>query len=65
MALNFNDMMDSVVDAEATLRLTDKIVDRTSRFLISRLRFVDPHRLKALKRQLRNFNASTLTWNDE
>lgn len=59
----FDEMMKAVDEAEATLRIADRMANRMAKMLIGRLREVVYYDvLKNLKRELRDYNMHTCQW---
>ena len=59
----FDTMTAGIAEAERTLRVADNLSGRMARLLIGRLRRVqDPHVLRALKRELRSYDAQQKAW---
>jgi len=56
-------MLDAVNEAEQTLHAADSVADKMARLLVGRLRKVrSAWVLKALKRELADFNMHTQEW---
>lgn len=61
--MNFDDILTGVEDAEQTSRLFDRMLNRLAKLLVGRLRRIEGYGvLKALKRELQDYNAATETW---
>lgn len=61
--MNFDDVTRAVEDAEFTLKLADRHATQIAKLLVGRVRRVDStYTLKALKLELRDFNANTGRW---
>lgn len=67
--MQFSEFHEAVQDAEQTMRLADRAAAMMVRMLVGRLRKVNAYHdrwyLGQLKKELRDFNASTRTWKDE
>ncbi|MFA6051530.1 MAG: hypothetical protein WC762_02965 [Methylobacter sp.] len=63
MSNKFDQMLDAVNEAEQTLHAADSVADKMARLLVGRLRKVrSAWVLKALKRELADFNMHTQEW---
>jgi len=61
--MNFNEMIESIEDAEHTLRCADALTNKIAKLLIGRLRKVTGYNiLRSLKRELKNYNAHSGEW---
>ena len=58
----FDEMRAAVEEAKDTLRAADGVADSLASLLCGRLRHVKPWLLRALKRELAEFNAATGEW---
>lgn len=61
----FDEMKVAIREAEATVKAADSIADDMARILRGRLRTVHGWNLRALKRELADFNANTREWKNE
>jgi len=55
----YDDFIGAINEAEATMRVVDIMADKMARTLKGRLRRVDGSTLKALKKELREFDSRT------
>ena len=62
--MRFNEMTDTIDEAEITLRGVDRMTNRLAGMVSNRLRLVSPGTLERMKRQLKNFNIQTGQWKD-
>ena len=63
--MNFEEADQAIQNAEVTLRFADRIANKLARLLVGRLRKVESYgTLRALKRELQDFNANTQTWKE-
>ena len=60
--MTYQDMDSAVREAEAVIIRADSYRTRMARFLLGRLRGIDPDILRDLKKELRKFNAITGKW---
>lgn len=61
--MNYDEMISGVESAEQTTRLFDSMINRFAKLLVGRLRKVTAYGvLKALKKELQEFNAATDEW---
>lgn len=63
--MTYQEMDNAVREAEAVVRRAESYKSRMARFLIGRLRGIDPDILRDLKKELRKFNASTGEWDNK
>ena len=63
--MTYQEMYNAVREAEAVVRRAELYRTRMARFLIGRLRGIDPDFLRDLKKELRKFNASTGEWDNK
>lgn len=63
--MKYQDMVDAVEDAKATLERADWIANKTVKMLEGRLQSVSPYFLKRIKRELRDFNITTGLWKNQ
>ena len=63
--MTYQEMDAAVREAEAVVRRAESYKSRMARFLIGRLRGIDPDILHDLKKELRKFNASTGEWDNK
>jgi hypothetical protein len=59
-----HEMREVIEEARATLRAADDIAEEMAILLRGRLRRCDPLTMAELKRELKQFNASTCTWKE-
>ena len=63
--MNTFDMMTEALDeARATMNCADRMANKMAHILRGRLRNVAPYNLKALKKEIKNFNSHTGEWKD-
>jgi len=63
--MDFNEAIEAIRDAEATMNRADTMASGVARLLVGRLRKVTSgHALQKLKRELQDFNSTTLEWKD-
>jgi len=62
--MNIFEMRSEVRNAKQTLDNADNVANEMAHILRGRLRKVSPYVLKALKKELRSFNAHTQSWKD-
>lgn len=63
--MTIDDISKALNEAEQALHLADKMTDRMLDLVVGRLRKSQrPYLLSRLKRELREFNAHTKSWND-
>lgn len=60
--MKFQEMIGAVSDAQDTLNAADRMVKQIAWLMQGRLRQVPSHVLKALKRELNDFNGRTGEW---
>lgn len=63
--MTYQEMDNAVREAEAVVRRAESYKSRMARFLIGRLRGIDPDILRDLKKELRKLNASTGEWDNK
>lgn len=63
--MTYQEMDNAVREAEAVVRRAESYKSRMARFLIGRLRGIDPDILRDLKKELRKFNSQTGEWKNE
>ena len=63
MSNKWDEMRESYQEARLQINAADAIVDNMANMLCGRLRKVSKYNLKCLKRELRDFNIRTGTWN--
>jgi hypothetical protein len=61
----FDVMRRAVAEAKETMSAADQMANQLAGLLRGRLRHVQPWHLKALKKELQNFNAHTGRWKDD
>lgn len=60
--MDFDEMTSALREAEETQRVADRQAERAARIAVGRLRHCSDFTLKALKRELRDFNIHTGVW---
>ena len=63
--MTYQEMNDAIREAEAIVRRAEQYKTYMARFLIDRLRGIDPDILRDMKKELRKFNASTGEWDSK
>mgnify|MGYP000030004209 CR=1 FL=1 len=64
MRITFEMINEALKDAEATIKRAETYKSQMARFLTGRLKGIDPHVLKRLKKELQNFNSVTHEWKE-
>ena len=62
--MNYDEFSKSINQAEFTMSLADRWASKLAHLLVGRLRQVDGYTLTKLKRELKQFNATTKRWDD-
>ena len=60
--MDWNDFDQAMKEAETTMKLGNGVANNMSRMLRGRLRHCDSAYLRALKREIRDFNMATGAW---
>ena len=63
--MSLRDMQQEITEARTTLEHADQLAPQLAKLLQGRLRHVHSWTLKALKRELRDFNIHTGKWKGE